>query len=911
MNAPTLRPYQQDALTAIAEARAAGHTRVLIKKPTGTGKTVMFAAMLGHTALAQWLNRLDRKGAVMLVIAHREELLDQAADKIRAGNPGLQVSIEQGDRQANPYSDVVIASIQTLAAVRFRRLHRLLQRHRFRIVVIDECFPPTTRVNGRRIDTIRVGDTVTAFDTITGRIAGRRVKRVLWKTATALIRLTTTHGELVCTPTHKLWTPHGWVLAARAMGCMIGHHAAANSDRVPCVPDSAHADREASDRHVAAVGPDVLLDHAPGYVGQRGVVEADVGDEPAARLSAHEGAKPHETCRVEGQDAPDTQGETASSIGARRERDTAADSPTALSRGVGLADGGRSPRGARIQAASLQARHREQGIKDRDRSGRLEPSRARPQSTGRAEGYISAWARVEDLEILQPGGNGEFERLCPGGRVYDLEVEDLHTYIADGFAVSNCHHAAAPTYRTALVHLGFLPPADASEGEEAEAAAFGDVAGMQQALSGWDAKASKDQLLVGVTATPNRSDAVGLGCVFQTIAYSYGLRSAISDGWLVPITPWVIETSESLDTVRTTHGDFNQRDLAETVNNPRRNQLAVESWKLHAEGRSTLAFTVDVAHARDLAAAFTSAGVRAAHVSGETPTDERHETLQRFRDGHLEVITNCMVLTEGVDLPLTACILHAKPTKSATLYEQMTGRGLRIHPGKTECVVLDLVDVARRHSLQSAPVLYGLPPGLVAKGTLQQTEDDLAALREAYPTFDVDGALKTQRWTVQELRDRASTFDIWAIPSLGPEGEGLTLSWIKSGEAYRLQYPWQDGYETMVVAPDLLGHFDLSLTLRPAGGLPGAPGAVRQRTVAAQVPTAREALVLAETFMRSARPGAVRLKQKDAPWKRERATDKQLARLARLRIPHDPAKLTKGGASDLLDLANARRGARG
>ena len=98
---PTLRPYQREALDAICAARAAGQTRLLVQMATGLGKTVMFAALLRWPALAAWLSTLPpTKGATMLVIAHREELIDQAADKIQRANPGLLVTVEQGDRQA-------------------------------------------------------------------------------------------------------------------------------------------------------------------------------------------------------------------------------------------------------------------------------------------------------------------------------------------------------------------------------------------------------------------------------------------------------------------------------------------------------------------------------------------------------------------------------------------------------------------------------------------------------------------------------------------------------------------------------------------------------------------------------------------------------------------------------------------
>lgn len=599
---PTLRPYQLNALDAIATAYGNGSNRVLVKMPTGTGKTVMFASMNWADYLPQF-PKDDRK---MLVIAHREELLTQAQDKIRAANPGLMVSIEQGPNVANRYSDVVIASIQTLAASKFRRLKRLLQHHTFRIVIVDEA-----------------------------------------------------------------------------------------------------------------------------------------------------------------------------------------------------------------------------------------------------------------------------------------------------------HHAAAATYRTALVHLGFLPPADATDEENVEAPSHDDLEQMSRALGTWDAVAPQDRLLVGVTATPNRSDAIGLGCVFQTIAYSYGLKQAIQDGWLVPITAWVVETSSSLDDVKINRGDFNQGQLAEAVNNQERNRLAVKAWGEYAEGLPTLGFTVNVQHAHDLAGEFVNQGIRAEALSGETPTEQRRALLRDYSARRIDVITNCMVLTEGTDLPLTECILHAKPTKSATLYEQMTGRGLRIFPNKSNLVVIDLVDVARRHSLQTAPVLYGLPPSLTVKGkSLKQVEEELEKLREQFPKFDIETALAGGRATLEEMMVRAQNYNVWEVQELGAFGAGRALNWVKVGaDEYRLAYPWADGTETLTVAPDLLGHYSLSLTLRPHGG-----GPPRQRTIGEGLPSSDAAAKIAEAFVLQERRSTMKLMDREAPWRTRPASSKQLALLRTLRVPVANGKhpMTAGEASDLITLAKQR-----
>jgi len=479
--------------------------------------------------------------------------------------------------------------------------------------------------------------------------------------------------------------------------------------------------------------------------------------------------------------------------------------------------------------------------------------------------------------------------------------------------VDEAHHAAAASYRTTLVHLGFLPPADASEEENIEAPDYDDVLAMEQALADWDRRAPKDRLLIGVTATPNRTDAVGLSCVFQTLAFSYALKQAIDDQWLVPIVPWVVESKVDLDDVRITAGEFNQKDLAEAVNLDARNQSAVAAWQAHGKGRSTLAFTVDVAHAHALAEAFQQAGVRAEPLSGETPKDLRRAILRRFTAGEIEVITNCMVLTEGTDLPRTSCILHAKPTKSATLYEQMTGRGLRLFPGKADCNVIDIVDISRRHSLQGAPVLYGLPTGLLAHGKdLQATLDELAELKEQYPAMNIEALLQAKHMTLEQLRLQAKTFDIWAVPDMGELAVGRSLSWLKlSDQVYRLSYPWGQGKESLEVQSDLLGTWEIvtslqDLTRGPFGKYPPP----RTRRVATNITSADAALSLAETFVRQERSAVYRLKDITAPWRLKPATDKQLALLGKKRIPHNPKTITMGQASELIDLAFARRGAR-
>ena len=330
----------------------------------------------------------------------------------------------------------------------------------------------------------------------------------------------------------------------------------------------------------------------------------------------------------------------------------------------------------------------------------------------------------------------------------------------------------------------------------------------------------------------------------------------------------------------------------------------------------TLGFTVDVQHAHDLAQAFQEAGYNWVALSGETPKDERRRILADFRRGTMVGIANCMILTEGTDLPLASCILHAKPTKSATLYEQMTGRGLRPHPGKDRCIVIDIVDIARRHSLQTAPVLYGLPPGLIpeADQTLADMEAQLKTLQEQYPQLDVEALLREGRLTLKQLQARAQKFDVWTVTPLTGEALASTrLEWLQFANLYRMSYPWQtpdgaEGTETLAVEKNLLGQWDVVLTWKEkkADPMSRQPAVTRQRTLGTSYPTDPSALVAAELFISRERRNVQRLVARDAGWKERPASDKQLDYLRKLRVPFK-LPLSMGEAGNLINIAKARR----
>ena len=110
-------------------------------------------------------------------------------------------------------------------------------------------------------------------------------------------------------------------------------------------------------------------------------------------------------------------------------------------------------------------------------------------------------------------------------------------------------------------------------------------------------------------------------------------------------------------------------------------------------------FCVDVGHSVHVLDEFLKSGVRAEHVDGSTPKTERDAILARLASGETEVVCNCMVLTEGFDLPAIGGIVLARPTKQIGLFRQMAGRGLRPAPGKRSLILIDHAGAVFRHGL--------------------------------------------------------------------------------------------------------------------------------------------------------------------------------------------------------------------
>ena len=200
--------------------------------------------------------------------------------------------------------------------------------------------------------------------------------------------------------------------------------------------------------------------------------------------------------------------------------------------------------------------------------------------------------------------------------------------------------------------------------------------------------------VIGLTATPYRMDSgrldEGDDRIFHAISYEYEIAQAIAEGYLAPLVSKDPKLHLNTDGVGTRGGEFIASELQAAVDTDALNLAAVEEAIAYGrDRRSWLFFCSGVKHAEHVAELLRQRGISAAAVSSETETQERDFLINDFKAGKVRALCSMNILTTGFNVPQVDLIAMLRPTKSASLYIQMAGRGTRIAPGKTNCLVLD------------------------------------------------------------------------------------------------------------------------------------------------------------------------------------------------------------------------------
>lgn len=207
---------------------------------------------------------------------------------------------------------------------------------------------------------------------------------------------------------------------------------------------------------------------------------------------------------------------------------------------------------------------------------------------------------------------------------------------------------------------------------------------------------------LGVTATPQRADGMGLGRnadgVFDHMIVGPSPRELMAIGaitdyeLIVPASDFKID-----DDAITDGGDYSKTKMKEASKKSHIVGDVVKEYIRWAFGKRGIVFATDVETANDIANQFKAVGIPAASVSSETPDGTRDEYVRRFRTGQLMVLVNVDLFGEGFDVPAVEFVSLARPTASLAVYLQQCGRALRVLFGKLCGLIIDHVSNYKRH----------------------------------------------------------------------------------------------------------------------------------------------------------------------------------------------------------------------
>jgi ATP-dependent helicase IRC3 len=413
--------------------------------------------------------------------------------------------------------------------------------------------------------------------------------------------------------------------------------------------------------------------------------------------------------------------------------------------------------------------------------------------------------------------------------------------------IDEAHHAAAPTYRRIIDYFNY-------------------------------------DLLLGVTATPQRSDSVRLTDVFQEIVYYKTIQDLIQDGYLCRLVGYRVKTDTDISEVETNNGDYIASQLEEAINTPTRNASVVAAYLQIAPEKKAIVFASGVQHANDLALSFRQK-VTTEVLLGTTSEEDRLNILQRFKTGETKVLVNVGVLTEGFDEPSVEAIILARPTRSSLLYTQIVGRGTRLFEGKQHCIIIDIADTTKGKKPLGLPTLLGLPPEFDLQGQdLLEVANEYKKLEQFCPgeavrvlnPDDIDVAYKRIDLFMppppNEIVLQYSTF-VWA-----EVGENDFHLGINNGESLRIYI-------------DPIGRWTVELTQ--------ANSSSSKTTILGHVEDMREAFVRSDRWVMNNRSTSMTLIDSSAAWRSDGPTDAQKKLLKRIGVPVT-SDMTKGTASQII-----------
>lgn len=221
-------------------------------------------------------------------------------------------------------------------------------------------------------------------------------------------------------------------------------------------------------------------------------------------------------------------------------------------------------------------------------------------------------------------------------------------------------------------------------------------------------KAYPKAKVIGLTATPARTDGQGLKDLFQTLVEAPNIRELIEAGYLCNYDLYAPPINVDLTEVKITAGDYNKGQLETAMDKPKITGDAVEHYLKIGKNKRCVVMCVTINHAHHVAEQYKNAGISAAVIEGTMTNKERESIINYFKSGKIKVLTNVQLLIEGLDVPSIEIVQWLRPTQSLIVWMQGNGRGFRQSEGKDRLLILDHVNNCQRHGLPDQDRIWSL-----------------------------------------------------------------------------------------------------------------------------------------------------------------------------------------------------------
>lgn len=217
-----------------------------------------------------------------------------------------------------------------------------------------------------------------------------------------------------------------------------------------------------------------------------------------------------------------------------------------------------------------------------------------------------------------------------------------------------------------------------------------------------------DAVRLGFTATPIRLNKGGLGEVYEDMITSVSTKWLIDNNYLAPYKYYSVKLADT-SSLHIRAGEYKSDEAACLMQNKFIYGETVKQWEKLAKGRKTIVYCASVEASKETARQFREAGYKAESLDGAVNKDHRASVIEDFRNGRIQILCNCDLFGEGLDIPDCECTVLLRPTQSLTLYIQQSMRSMRYMPGKT-AIIIDHVGNCYLHGLPDDDRQWSLEP---------------------------------------------------------------------------------------------------------------------------------------------------------------------------------------------------------